>query len=144
MSTTDIYVFTLELSETNEAIQDFMHTMKSLREIQKDALIVCSIYGFDEDPRELHEIPEVRGFCRRLVSVGFISYLDYASTLLPEERQTAPGLGAFEVWACGEGIMRNGLEFTENLSARFNLVLRRANAAADKTCGLFQRKTKER
>src|SRR5262245_58531298 len=55
--------------------------------------------GYNDDPRELDEIPEVRDFCLRLCAMGLPSFLDPATTL-----RGMPGfnggisLGAFEVW----------------------------------------------
>jgi hypothetical protein len=73
----------------------------------KTRLVILTISGYDDDPRELHEIPEAMGHLRRLVEFGFISILT-RSGVLPE----LGGLGmdqrfvygALEVWAFAEGM----------------------------------------
>jgi hypothetical protein len=37
---------------------------------------VCmGIHGYDDDPRELYDIPEVRAWCKRFVELGGLDYL---------------------------------------------------------------------
>ena len=63
---------------------------------------VCGVRGFSNNPRELYDIPEVRAFCRRLVTLGFISYLDFSTVFHPDLPSLAKsGWGAAEVWLCG-------------------------------------------
>lgn len=80
--------------------------------IQK-AIPICSenkcgfcltISGYDDDPRDLWNIPEVVSFMKRLVDIGFISILE-VSTNSKELMRTEykdidklPGFGAIEVW----------------------------------------------
>ncbi|HJT77718.1 MAG TPA: hypothetical protein VJ739_11000, partial [Gemmataceae bacterium] len=43
--------------------------------------VTCQIAGYDEDPRELVDIPEARAFCQRLVALGYVSFLDAFTTV---------------------------------------------------------------
>jgi hypothetical protein len=86
------------------------------------ALVFMSVYGYDADPRELWEIPEVRAHCRRLVDFGFISIL-VRSSIVPElggEGGPFAVFGAFEVWAFAEGKFAGGrITFTAADVERF-------------------------
>lgn len=84
--------------------------------------VFMGVYGYDDDPRELHEIPEVRPHMRRLVDFGFISILT-RSSMLPELGGIGGpfrAFGAFEVWAFAEGMFAGGrIEFTSADVDRF-------------------------
>src|SRR5688500_6355492 len=106
----------LGLDASNDDILAKMRILKLVREENRSDNVVCCIRGFGVDPRELHEIPEVRAFCRRLTSLGFISYLDFTTLFNPDLAEAAAiAWGAAEVWLCGEGRMRVGLPFTDEL-----------------------------
>ena len=96
----------LELSYTNDELVRLMRWCRDHRERNPNDHIVCTIGGFDDDPRELGQIPEARALCRRLVGIGFISWLDVC-TSIPQLKGIGmeAGLGAFEVWAIAEGIL---------------------------------------
>jgi hypothetical protein len=130
----------LGINATNDDIVDQMRIMKRAREERLYTNVVCMIRGFDNDSRPLVDIPEVRAFCRRLVDRGFISYLDYSTTItgpkVPEETQ---GLwGAAEVWFCAEG-KREVLVSLELLKAVEKVVLE-SNVVADRTLGPMEMK----
>jgi hypothetical protein len=116
-----------------------MREMKRVRERGAFVHIVCMIAEFDEDPRHLNDIPEVIALCRRLVSLGFISYLDF-STLLDPEHSDRLGLawGAVEVWMCAERKAPGGsYEFTRELVEEFKQALHRSNAIAEASVGKY-------
>ena len=69
----------LGINATDGDILDQMRIMKRAREERSYDNVVCTIRGYDDDHRELYDIPEVRSFCRRLLSLGFISYLDFST-----------------------------------------------------------------
>lgn len=95
---------TLELGATNESLAGSMLKMKNLRARAEPLHVICCIGGFEADSRNLWEIPEVRAFCRRLVALGLIYYLDESTLLNPEASFAAKaGWGALEVWLCSEG-----------------------------------------
>jgi hypothetical protein len=64
------------IDATNDDILDQMRIMKRGREKGISKYIVCTIRGFGDDHREIYEIPEVGAFCRRIVNLGFVSYLE--------------------------------------------------------------------
>ena len=38
-------------------------------------LVMLSFYGYDDDPRPLHQIPEVRAWCRGFIEAGGLDYM---------------------------------------------------------------------
>jgi len=111
----------LGIDATNDEILDQMRTMKACREDGSYGHVVCTVRGFSEDKRDLFEIPEVRAFCRRVVNLGIISYLDFTTTFdstVPAISKDA--LGAAEVWLCGEGRLRKQIPLTVEFDPRRN------------------------
>lgn len=120
-------VVDLGLDTTHEDILEQMRRMRNHREKHPSPSVhvQCTIRGYNEDARELYEIPEVKVFARRLIDVGFISYLDV---------QLKAGLGwtALDVWLCAEGLLsRAGVELTKEVFDRFTAALHIANTIAD-------------
>ena len=106
--------------ESDEGILSHMRTMKAARETHSWKHIRCLITGYDADPRELWDIPEVAELCKRLVAMGFISYLDFGNFPGIESVANNMALGAAEVILIARGRMRGGYifwtrEFTEEL-----------------------------
>jgi hypothetical protein len=135
----ELLVVDLDLDATNEQLLEKMRGMRSARLRNPDVNVVCSVRGFGADPRELREVPEVRAFCRRLTTQGFISYLDVCTTLTPAtgpamDRPFRQWWGAFEVWSCGEG-HKNLARVTAEVMGRFRQALEAANERADAACG---------
>jgi hypothetical protein len=85
---------------------------------------LLTISGYDADPRELWDIPEVQVFCARLWEIGFCSLL-LPSALLelvgePVFTEVRPGggMGAYEVWRMSRGeckLGRNSIDKEEFL-----------------------------
>jgi hypothetical protein len=90
-------VVELWIGMSNEQLLEQMRLMKQARERGEVANVVCVITGFGDDSRDLWDIAEVRGFCRRLIGQGFISYLDMG-TMFPGCPEAVQGtMGAAEV-----------------------------------------------
>jgi hypothetical protein len=83
----------LGIDATNDDILDQMRKMKSCRENRTYSNLVCTVRGFSDDKRNLFEIPEVRAFCRRVVNLGFISYLDFTTTVPPRSGSADAAIG---------------------------------------------------
>jgi len=136
-----LVVYAITLDATNKEIQEFMEDAKRKREQIKGVRITLTIGEFDDDKRELWEIPEVRGLCRRIVNLGLISYLDRSTMLptTPEPELVSATWGAFEVWLCASGKMKEqlNLTFKESLAvlAEFRGELDIANAKCDALLG---------
>jgi hypothetical protein len=129
----------LHLDYTNDQLTDLMHQLREQRLTGAQVTAVCVIAGFDDDPRELGEVPEVRAFCRRLVDAGFISWLD-VSTSIPALRNPKlsgigmmAGLGAYEVWGMAEGFIGKAGRYDMPLARleQFQTALAEANRKAD-------------
>jgi len=126
----------LGIDATNDEILAQMRTMKACREDGSYDHVVCTVRGFSEDKRRLFEIPEVRAFCRRVVNLGFISYLDFTTTFDTTVPAIAKnGWGAAEVWLCGEGQLRSQMPLTRELVDELQLVVCESNEKADAALG---------
>src|SRR5262249_1634453 len=118
-----ILLVELSIDDTDEELIGQMRVMKGARQKNTHDHIICAIRGFDDERRELHQIPEVRAFCARLVRLAFISYLDLATTILADASDVVrKGWGAAEVWLCGEGRLNRRAEFTLELMAELEEV----------------------
>jgi hypothetical protein len=71
--------------------------------------VTCCIGGYDDDPRELGDIPEARELCKRLVRLGYIACLDIATSVreFPTFNHSIT-LGAWEVWRIARGEAKVG------------------------------------
>lgn len=99
-----VLVMEVFLTDSNEDIIDKMRAMRQARADRFYTNVICTVSGWADDPRELWDIPEVRAFCGRLVTLGFVSYLDYSTTLDPRASAfVRTGFGAAEVWLTAEG-----------------------------------------
>jgi len=126
----------LGIDATNDDILDQMRTMKARREDGSYGHVVCTLRGFAGDERPLFEIPEVRAFCRRVVNLGFISYLDFTTTF--DSRLPAiakDGWGAAEVWLCGEGRLQKQMPMTRELLDELQQAVSDSNEKADAALG---------
>lgn len=135
-----LLIMPLTLDHTNEELVDLMKAMRDARRGTEFGHIVCLIDGFNKDSRELFEIPEVRALCRRLVTQGFISYLDFSTIFPGAEPRLAKAWGALEVWLCGEGrAWKQAKTFSKkqamDLVNEFKAVLEEANEKADALVG---------
>ncbi len=73
--------------------------------VEKNQGCVAAFGGYDDDERELYNIPEVAILCKRLVDRGFISLLWPSTLLSKKERPDLGGFfGAFEVWAISKNM----------------------------------------
>ena len=126
----------LGIDASNDDILDQMRKMKFCREDRSYSNIVCTVRGFSDDKRHLFEIPEVRAFCRRIVNLGFISYLDFTTTFDSSVPAIAKDAwGAAEVWLCGEGRLRSQMPLTEELLNELQQVVCESNEKADGAIG---------
>ena len=126
----------LGIDATNDDILDQMRTMKACREDRSYGHVVCSVRGFSDDERRLFEIPEVKAFCRRVVNLGFISYLDFTTTFDTSVPAIAKDAwGAAEVWLCGEGRLRSQMPLTRELLDELQRVVCESNEKADDAIG---------
>jgi hypothetical protein len=126
--------------ESNNDLLNDMRKMKNARELNC-AHIVCVISGFDNDKREMFQIPEARAFCRRLVDIGFISYLDNAVCFGNKDIDVLGGSwGDFEVWTCAEGRFHDKAEQINSVILKaFKHALLTANAKSDSLVGEFKK-----
>jgi hypothetical protein len=105
-----IFVQTSLDQSDEELIAEIRAVMEYSRRHPAGAMMI--IQGFEDDPRELWEIPEVQAHLRRLVDFGFIAILARSTGVrelgVPDYLADCPGFGAFEVWAHGRGLLRTG------------------------------------
>lgn len=130
-----LLIVEIGLDATNDHIYDQMRIMKRCRENDEYGSVICCIRGFDEDHRELYDIPEVRAFCRRLFNLGFTSYLNFSTFLEPIFSSGPKAWAALEVWMCSEGMANAPI--TKELCERFSKLWMESNQRADDAIGAF-------
>lgn len=88
------------LADINMSDEELQATIqKSLPVCKKNKQgFYLSVKGFDDDPREIWEIPEVLKFYRRLKNLGFLSILTTSSHIFPSSQDEPAGFGAFEIY----------------------------------------------
>ena len=126
----------------NEELKKAIKYGENWRKSKKLQGIYCSIDGFNDDIRELNEIPEARAFCSRLCISGFISMLGLSTTCeqlfdsserLPIARDGIT-LGALELFLISKGLInRTGrIDFGRDVFEEFDQALLKANEVAEK------------
>jgi hypothetical protein len=131
-----VMIVELGIRATDGDLLEQMRRMKWTREEGRCDNVVCTIRGFASDPRALYDIAEVRAFCRRLVDLGFISYLDVCTGFNPKVPEIAKhGWGASEVWLCGEGRLAARYRVTPELWDELWQAVLEANERADAALG---------
>jgi hypothetical protein len=127
----------LVLYATNEEIIDKMMVMKSARETGFDH-VICTVSGFGSDLRNLWDIPEVRALCRRIMTLGFPSYLDFSTTINNPPPIIRGGWGLAEVYLCAEGRLSPSLRVDHALLDELSAVMTSQNAIADAKLGAIK------
>jgi hypothetical protein len=101
MSEEPIKLVEIRVSTTDEELVEMMAGMaKALSSATQRRGFVLTVGGYDDDPRELDQIPEVVNLLKRIYSTGLIAFLEGFTMI---EKLTNPlyfqvGFGAFEVW----------------------------------------------
>lgn len=127
----------MNVAQSDEEIKDCIRRILPL--CHKNKMGACfSIQGFDDDEREVWEIPETIEFMKKLVDLGFMSILEISTTspsLVRTEifhTDKLPGLGAIELWMCATSRMGNGAnEVTPAEFKMFTDALQASNAKAE-------------
>ena len=118
---------------TDKAIDNLIRMTLPLV-MDKDIYWVCAIAGYEDDERELYEVPEVRDFCRRLVEHGFIASLRLSTMYQSDDKrpELKRFLGGMEVWAFAENLLEKNGDFrlTKERFERFDVVLKKAEKRA--------------
>ena len=135
----DLWIMRLSLDLSNDEIIDMMKAMKLAREKQACQEIVCFIEGFDGDRRQLFDIPEVIAFCRRLVNLGFTSWLTFQTSVpgTSEYESLNGSLGSLEVWLISERLIKQEMEITKALFEKCVYENGKANEVSDRLIGPF-------
>ena len=109
---TDQYDLKLVAVETGQTEKDLSEMAIKLTAFVNDEGFYLTISGYDDDSRELWEIPEAIELCKRIISSGLIVVLKGSSQVKELGARDFGGLpaplGAFEVWAFSEGRMKHG------------------------------------
>lgn len=129
----ELLIIAIDINHTSEQLIDLMRGAKSVVLASGEGAVL-TISGFDSDPRELFEIPEVVALCRDLVSIGFISVLK-VSTLLERDEIVGRFYGALEVWAIATGKMTSlDLEITRPMIDQLKAELALSNERCVAAC----------
>ncbi len=133
-----LVIVKIALTDTNKFIAETMRKMRTLRHQPRKTSIICLVDGFDDDKRELYQIPEARALFRRLVKLGLISYLEVHVTLPHSDPALSHGLGALEIWSMSEGIVRSqNQEIPKETFITFFRELEKSNERAEKLIGPY-------
>lgn len=133
----DLKIVAVETHQTNEELQDMACKLSKL--VDGEGFFL-TISGYDDDPRELWEIPEAIDLCQRIVKTSLVSVLEASSQikeLMPARFRDidapGPGLGAFEVWIFGQEKMKHGgAAFSRDEMKDFYNMLSEANERLQK------------
>ena len=119
---------------TNLTEADLLITGKKMFDQCKKTgnLFFATISGYDEDPRELWEIPEAITFARLIRNTGVICLLEFATSLRdfptkwPSEN-VRPFLGAFEMWTIADGkdiLLQNSVDtnYVKNIIKKLEII----------------------
>ena len=75
---------------------------------RKGKPVWVSCFGYDDDPRELWEVPEVVTLFKRMIDMGMLSIM-WPNVPGAEDYDPHPlGLGALQLWAIATGQMKKG------------------------------------
>ena len=118
-----------DLAMTDDEIIAQIKTMKELRETNPHPMVLATIDGFDDDARELHEIPEVVAFAKRLHEMGFTYWLDPTDE---EQLLTMPGAPMCGLlwWLLGTGRVHQIGSISVN-TEEFSVALEAARKASE-------------
>jgi len=141
----DVMVVRLGVHYTDAEIIGVMRQVRGARAAHekggKCLVATCVIMGYDDDPRELDQIPEVRALCARLWELGLPSFLEVFTSvaeLTPrplDGKGCGLGLGAYEVWQLANGRSQAGLPkvvLQDDLKAFMEKELAPLNSRADR------------
>ena len=137
------FVCSLSSRILNPQIKDHIRLGGHFRNQHGAQGIYCVIDGFNDNPKELGQIPEARAFCSRLCRSGFISILTLTaacpqlfdnSDRLPIAKNGCV-FGALEVYLVAEGLLKDhkGMKFNRRVLFKFRDTLRKANSIAKQT-----------
>lgn len=141
----NLMIMNLHTEMGEEEIEEAMKDMAPICKSTKTGFFVC-VDGYENDKRDLWQIPEVASFFKMLIRKGFISFLEVSSsakgvTRLDSSPLGCPGFGALEVWMIANEKMSKGrtdIERVEMLA--FSEVLDKANATSRVIVGTPKRK----
>lgn len=133
----NLMIMNLNVGLSDEEIEEAMKDMAPVCKATQTGFFIC-VDGYEKDARELWEIPEVAVFFRKLVSSGFISFLEISATAegltrLDKEITSVgfPGFGALEIWMIAKGMMHAGrTDIDQKDMRRFISDLDNANAVS--------------
>lgn len=101
----EIKLVTIRAAFDNAKIRNMMRELHRVLEngVHKTGFVL-TVSGWDDDPRDVWQIPECVDLFKRLVELGFISLLE-VSTHAKDIAQIPDcgGLGALEIWLMSQG-----------------------------------------
>lgn len=96
-----VCAFTADM--TDDELKESIHQMYPMCQKMTEGFTL-TISGYDNDPRELWEIPEVIKFCKKLIDLGFPALLKMGGGLDEKEPMPGhPGFGVLEIWLIATG-----------------------------------------
>jgi len=97
---TDLNFCSLSIDMTDDELKECIHKMHP-RCIETGKGFYLTINGYDHDPREIWEIPEVVPFFQKLIDIGFVGLLEACTA----DDKAMSGFGVLEVLFVANGNM---------------------------------------
>lgn len=119
----DVMCMSLSVDMTDNEIKDCIQQSLPVCNAKEQGFFL-SIDGYDDDRRELWQIPEVVKFMKRLCDFGFIAILEASTTcsvLIRKEYKKfkkLPGIGALEVWMFATGRMEKMIKENNSIDTK--------------------------
>jgi hypothetical protein len=135
----DTYALKVVAVTTDLTDDELLEMMRSLEQQVRCTSMgfVLTVSGYDDDSRELWEIPECIQLFKKLMDMGFISVLEVSTHLEGISRiEDCPGLGAFEIWSIAGGRMKGNTIYPKSVIEEFVVELQESNQRCTDNCAV--------
>ncbi len=109
IDSSELKIVEFEPTASDEVVHDFIQQCLNHNELT--CWRVC-FSGFDDDPRELIEIPEAREFAQRLIDLGLLIILELpipqGAYMVQQDTPGLNGLGVHGIARCAGEVRRRG------------------------------------
>jgi len=97
--TLPLLVISIDLSEKD--MREMIAAIMPVTDARNEGIYV-TMFGYDDDPRELWQIPEARIVAQRWVNVGGLGVMNSDAHADPSKQ---PGFGTLQMWLLAQGLL---------------------------------------